>query len=67
MIQGMNGGTAEGDSQVIWTMPALERLEKIPEFVRPMARAGIERYAKEQGVAQIDESVLDKAKDFFGM
>ncbi len=66
MIQGMTEAGAE-KSDVVWTLPALERLEKIPEFVRPMARTGIERYAKDQGLAQIDEALLDRAKEFFGM
>jgi hypothetical protein len=40
---------------VAWTATALERLEKVPEFVRPMARAGIERYARENGLREIDD------------
>lgn len=60
---------AEGASasEVLWTGKALERLEKVPEFVRPMARAGIERFARDRGLAEVDEIVLDEAKNFFGM
>ena len=43
------------------------RLANIPAFVRPMARTGIETFARERGVAQVDETVLDAARDFFGM
>jgi hypothetical protein len=32
-----------------------------------MATTGIERFAREQGYPEIDESVLDQAKDHFGM
>jgi hypothetical protein len=32
-----------------------------------MARAGIERYARENGLREIDAAVLDRAKDAFGM
>jgi hypothetical protein len=53
--------------ELAWTTKALERLERIPEFVRPMARTGIERYARERGLSEVDEGVLDEAKDFFGM
>ena len=61
-------GTAPGAPQdVVWTTKALERLERIPEFVRPMARTGIEKFARERGLAEVDESLLDQAKDFFGM
>ena len=45
----------------------LERLGRVPEFVRPMARAGIERFARENGFREVDEQVLDRAKSFFGM
>ena len=59
------GGAAK--PAVVWTDAALARLEKIPDFVRPMARSGIEKYAADKGLAEIDEAVLDTAKDFFGM
>jgi hypothetical protein len=52
---------------VRWTAAAEARLANIPEFVRPMARTGIERYAREQGVAEVDEKILDQAREFFGM
>ena len=52
---------------MIWTTAALERLQKIPDFIRPMARVGIEKYAQEQGLVEVDEGVLDHAKDYFGM
>jgi proto-chlorophyllide reductase subunit len=50
-----------------WTDAASARLEVIPSFVRPMARTGIERFARERGYATIDEKVLDEARAFFGM
>jgi hypothetical protein len=50
-----------------WTVAAEARLAKIPEFVRPMARTGIERFAREKGALQVDEQILDEARDFFGM
>ncbi len=60
--------TAAVESMVVtWTAAAEARLEKVPEFVRPMARAGIERFAREQGAAEVDEKILDAAREFFGM
>jgi hypothetical protein len=50
-----------------WTADAAARLARIPEFARPMARSGIENFAREHGFAQIDAQVLDRAKGFFGM
>lgn len=71
MVQEMTGGAAPGGAAgkpaVVWTAAALDRLQKIPDFVRPMARAGIEKYAAEQGLGEVDEAVLDTAKDYFGM
>jgi hypothetical protein len=34
------------------------RLARVPEFVRPMARAGIERFAWEDGSVEVDEKIL---------
>jgi hypothetical protein len=52
---------------VRWTAAAEARLANIPEFVRPMAKTGIERFARERGEGEIDEKVLDAAREFFGM
>jgi hypothetical protein len=58
---------ASEPAPVRWTAAAEARLANIPEFVRPMARTGIERFAREKGVLEVDESVLDDAREFFGM
>ena len=50
-----------------WTAAAEARLANIPEFVRPMARSGIEKFARESGSEEVDEKILDAARDFFGM
>jgi hypothetical protein len=52
---------------VRWTAAAEARLANIPAFVRPMARTGIESFARERGVLEVDERILDAARDFFGM
>jgi predicted RNA-binding Zn-ribbon protein involved in translation (DUF1610 family) len=71
----MLGGTDAGDvaestaaeAGPAWTPEALARLEAIPEMVRPMARAGVEMVAREQGHRVIDEAVLAAARARFGM
>jgi hypothetical protein len=69
----MLGGTAQPGAQAAtpegpeWTPEALARLESIPEMVRPMARAGIEMVARENGHQVIDETVLADARARFGM
>ncbi|HUD72980.1 MAG TPA: PCP reductase family protein [Dongiaceae bacterium] len=60
-------GAGAAGAPPAWTDAAVARLEVIPSFVRPMARTGIERFARERGYATIDETVLDEARDFFGM
>jgi hypothetical protein len=54
-------------ASIRWTAAAEARLANIPEFVRPMARTGIERFARERGAVEVDEQILDAAKEFFGM
>ncbi len=67
MMQEM-GASLDGSSAAFsWTPEATERLANIPEFARPMAKTGIEKFAKDRGLAQIDARVLEQAKDFFGM
>ncbi len=61
------GASLDSSSAVPWTPEAASRLENIPEFARPMAKTGIEKFAKDRGLAQIDAQVLEQAKDFFGM
>lgn len=48
-----------------WTAEAEQRLENIPDFIRPMARKEIERIAKERGIASVTAQVMDEAKDKF--
>lgn len=58
---------ARSPSRPVWTPAALSRLDNIPDFVRPMARQGIEHYAASNGYPEIDERVLDEARERFGM
>lgn len=49
-----------------WTPEAEQRVaERIPSFVRSMARMGIEKYAREHGYKEITPDVLDEAKEIF--
>jgi hypothetical protein len=58
---------AGGPQHVRWTAAAEARLANIPEFVRPMARTGIEKFARDKGTLEVDEKILDEAREFFGM
>jgi hypothetical protein len=67
MIPAAPGSQAGEPFPIRWTPAAEARLANIPEFVRPMARTGIERFARERGTLEIDEKVLEAAREFFGM
>jgi hypothetical protein len=67
MIPGKEDVRPGDPAPVRWTAAAEARLANIPEFVRPMARTGIEKFAQERGSSEVDEKVLDAARDFFGM
>jgi hypothetical protein len=60
-------GLGSEETAVRWTAAAEARLANIPSFVRPMARTGIETFARERGAVEVDEQILDAARDFFGM
>jgi DNA-directed RNA polymerase subunit RPC12/RpoP len=63
----IGGAGASATSAVAWTREAEGRLERIPVFIRPMARQAIERFARERGYATVDDAVMDQARDFMGM
>ena len=70
MIPGNDAAAERAPTEPIpvrWTADAEARLANIPEFVRPMARTGIERFARERGTLEVNEEILDAAREFFGM
>ena len=66
-VEGARSADTAEPTPVRWTDAAEARLANIPEFVRPMARTGIERFAREKGSLEVDEKMLDAAREFFGM
>jgi hypothetical protein len=50
---------------IAWAKDAEQRLENIPDFIRPMARREVERIARERGLATVTVQVMDEAKDKF--
>jgi hypothetical protein len=54
-------------ASVSWDPSAERRLERVPEFIRPMARQGIERFAAEHGYPRVTEEVIEKVRDSFGL
>ncbi|MBI3456477.1 MAG: PCP reductase family protein [Candidatus Rokubacteria bacterium] len=65
MIPGF--GTADSASSPAWTPEAEARIERIPAFIRPMAKQAIERFARDRGYATITDAVMDEARSVMGM
>jgi len=63
----IGGASTDAPAMVAWTADAAERLERIPTFIRQMARQAIERFAQERGYATVTAEVMDQARDFMGM
>ena len=53
-------------SDLVWEPEALEKIEKIPVFVRGMVKGKIEKAAVEQGITTITAELLDKLKEDMG-
>ena len=64
-LQVMDDSKNDSANGITWTPEAEQRLENIPDFIRPMARKEIERLASERGLATITAQVMDDAKDKF--
>lgn len=45
-----------------WTTEANEYFKKVPPFVRPMAKRGVENYAKVHGLSVITTEIIQQAK-----
>lgn len=71
MVRDLEGDPADaaepGGPRVEWTPGAERRLAGMPDFVRPMVRAGLERYARDSGRERVDESVIDEVGSRMGM
>lgn len=50
-----------------WTDEARERLARVPEIARPMARDCIERHARAQGHDEVTPEVMEQARARLGL
>ena len=57
---------AASSSELRWDASAEKLVGRIPFFVRKKARSNIERYARERGIAVVDESTVLAAREKFG-
>ena len=63
----LNDPSSSEPERVAWAPAAEARMERIPSFIRPMARKAIERYAEGKGYTTITEEVMDEARGVMGM
>ncbi len=64
-LQVMDDSKNYSPEGLTWSREAEQRLDNIPDFIRPMARKEVERMAKERGVSTVTAQVMDEAKDKF--
>ncbi len=55
------------DEAFPWSDAARARIERIPEYARRMVVKGVEEAAREQGLDEVTESVLDEVRGRLGM
>lgn len=66
VVAGMERDSEESNAaNVEWSPEAQERLKRIPEAVRPVAKMVIEQMALGKGSRRVDEALMDEAKDKF--
>lgn len=61
MVAAMGDG-AGAQTALEWSAEALDRLEKIPDFVRPTIRAEVEAAARQAGESFVTQTMLDRYK-----
>jgi len=59
-------GSAEATSDLAWSAEALQRIERIPSFVRGMVVQAIEAHARQKGIVEITPESVDEAKESWG-
>jgi hypothetical protein len=55
------------DDAFEWTQEAKDRIQKVPFFVRGMAKKTVLSFARERGVKVIDGPLMDEVRDKVGM
>jgi nucleotide-binding universal stress UspA family protein len=55
----------KAEESIHWTTEALERMERVPAFVRGIARTAVLRYAMEKGHSVVSSTVIDQVMAIF--
>jgi len=64
--EGLDEPLVASATELVWDDAALKLVGRIPFFVRKKARTNIETYARERGLARIDESAVLAAREHVG-
>ncbi|MFZ5875209.1 MAG: hypothetical protein ACOYXU_02255 [Nitrospirota bacterium] len=63
MVAGMGAGSSTEAAGLEWSAEALDRLAKIPEFVRPTVKMDVEAYARKTGESFVTQAMMDRYKN----
>ena len=55
------------EDDLIWTEEALERIKRVPFFVRGMAKKTVINFAVEKGITTIDAKLMDEVREKVGV
>ncbi len=58
---------ANPEDDLIWTEEALKRIQRVPFFVRGMAKKTVINFAMEKGATTIDAKLMDEVREKVGM
>jgi len=62
----LSGGTGQKAAGLTWSAEADERIQRVPDFLRPMIKAGVESYASKMGYRVVTPAVMDESKNAKG-
>jgi len=60
-------GTSGRSSRVEWTPEAVDRLQRVPSFVRGMVKRIYTDYARERGIPEMTPETMDRARSDLGL
>lgn len=58
---------AQPSGPIRWSVDAIERLDHVPSFVRGMVKKIYNEYAKDNGIAEMTPTVMDRARSDLGL
>jgi len=59
----MIAGMQQPGAKMEWSREALERMEQVPSFVKPMLQGSVENYARSNGITLITPAVMEASKN----